>query len=256
MNIFLANNRPYENISFNDVAAQDRARHIIELITPKTPNLPLVRLGSERDGGYVMINDFSSQDTILSFGIENNIDIETELSKVVKEVHMYDGTIDGLPYTLDNGVFFKEMLSEKPGTGLADLKKAISRASGENIVIKCDIEGSEWKLFANAKIEDLRKVRQIVIEFHWTERILSDEFYGVVKNTLEKLYSTHQPVNVHENNYSRAHNFGEIILPSVLEVTYANRDYYSFSDYDSSKYYDLNKTNCKEGLDLFWSKPW
>jgi hypothetical protein len=46
----------------------------------------LIRIGSIYDGGYLVIDDFSNRDILVSLGIGDNADFECQISKKVKSV--------------------------------------------------------------------------------------------------------------------------------------------------------------------------
>lgn len=58
----------------------------------------LVRIGKDNDGGYIMPDDFGSDDKIAySFGINDDVSWDKAMASRGYDVFMYDHTIDGLP---------------------------------------------------------------------------------------------------------------------------------------------------------------
>jgi hypothetical protein len=65
--------------------------------------------------------------------------------------------------------------------------------NGDNIFLKMDIEGCEYDWIHSMTKNDMEKISQIVIEFHWPF-----DFYRM--NALKKINETHYVVHVHGNN--------------------------------------------------------
>src|SRR5215213_1879065 len=68
----------------------------LSLLTPYDIDVPKVRVGAPRDGGYVMAQSGFGGD-LLSFGIANDVLFEMEMATKGHRCFMYDHTIDNLP---------------------------------------------------------------------------------------------------------------------------------------------------------------
>ena len=199
-----------------------RVGQILHLISPFSKILDhVVRIGSENDGGYVVVRDFSEGDFLLSMGIANDVNFELELSSLLSGAHLYDDSIEALPEVVPNGIFYKERIG---GSGCTSISKAMERIPNHfDLILKIDIEGSEWEAFDNLTIQELEKFRQIVVEFHWFEKLVDDQEFSRILNVLSKLSSTHFVLNAHPNNCGDIANIENIALPSVIEITYLRR---------------------------------
>ena len=100
----------------------------------------------------------------------------------------------------------------------------MSRLKCQNIFIKMDIEGSEYRV-----LKDFLKYKEnivgLVVEFHDTEP-LRPVFIETLKAILEDYWIVH----FHENN---AVGLPEDGFPEVVEITFLRRD---LVDLDSPKY--------------------
>ena len=170
----------------------------------KTPHL--ARFGEKSDGGYVVDSEImKNTNTLISFGLGPNWKFELDyLSKNVNnKVHIYDHTITIYPYikriikyirrfiTFKTNIegllapikafsnlkkflnnkrvkYFKENISYpilKPID--TDIDKVFSRVnSHENVIIKCDIEGSEYDIIDQI-LKYSEKIDMLIFEFHW-----------------------------------------------------------------------------------------
>jgi hypothetical protein len=183
------------------------------------------RIGSENDGGYLLVRDFSKSDFLLSMGVAKDVNFELELAEYLSGAHLYDDSIDDLPKMIPDSVFYKERIGANGCTSISEAIKRIPQHF--DLILKIDIEGSEWEAFDELKTEELKKFRQIVVEFHWFENLVDDQEFSRFLNVLTKLNTTHFVLNAHPNNWGDIINIENIALPSVIEVTYLRRSDYS-----------------------------
>jgi hypothetical protein len=134
----------------------------------------------------------------------------------VNNCFAFDGTIEAYPvqYT-DKITFFKKNIGggevdSDSETNLLFLLNTYSR-----VFLKMDIEGGEYPWLLRMSLDDLRKIKQIVIEFHG----ITGDGWGCSYNDkvrcLAKLAETHYIVHAHGNNHSHTlHN-----IPDVIELT-------------------------------------
>jgi hypothetical protein len=231
--------------------SRERAKEVINLLVPKTPNVSLKRFGNENDGGYVLADDIASTDFLFSFGVAENILFEDHMSRIVDGIDMYDYSVSGPPYQILNSRFYKEKIGKAADEGFANIKKCFYR-SGEkkDYILKIDIEGSEWNFFNHTDIQDLLSFRQIIVEFHWIDKILDNEHYKIIKNVLSKINLTHQSVNVHGNNYGDIVQFVDLHIPEVLEVTFLRKNSYTFSSYNEKEHNKINAPCDPNAIDI------
>ena len=66
------------------------------LLTPFDINRPKIRIGPNTDGGYIFVNDISSHQTIISYGIGTEYRFEIEMAERGHDVYMFDHTIEAI----------------------------------------------------------------------------------------------------------------------------------------------------------------
>lgn len=178
------------------------------------------RIGRNRDGGYVIAwNENLTYDLFLSGGISNDISFEEDfIKKYGKDCVFlaYDGTIPKLPKTNSNIQFFKKMITPHSNDKNTNLKDVIQNAN--HIFLKMDIEGAEIDWLKSLTDEEMKKFRQITIEFHW----------NVDFSVLERINQTHSLIHLHGNNYSGINTINyqgyDQKYPKVFECTYLRKD--------------------------------
>jgi hypothetical protein len=200
-------------------------KDLLKLRTPK--NTSFKRLGSLNDGGYVVADDITSKDYIVSFGVEGNIDFESDLSDMGCSIDMYDYSVDNLPKQISNSRFFQEKIGIEEGC--TTLKETLNKTD-KDIFLKMDIEGSEWDVLSTASEEDLNRCRQITIEVHWMQNIAYDDFYEKAMLAFGNIRKTHTPVFIHANNNVPVMILGNSPVPFVFEVLYLRNSSYQFEE--------------------------
>ncbi|TPI60399.1 FkbM family methyltransferase [Mesorhizobium sp. B3-1-3] len=188
------------------------------------------RIGGRADGGYVMLDDFKEVEGALSLGINDDDSWDADISNLGIEVHQYDHTIDGSPTIKEKLKFFKEKITSPYDSSGVSLRDAVLRQRGKKLVLKCDIEGSEWDVFSTADNETLERFSQIVCEFHGFGSIVNDELHINMERALKNLQLLFSVVHVHANNSGPWLIIGGVPFPSVIEVTFARKSLYHFNE--------------------------
>ena len=88
--------------------------------------------------------------------------------------------------------------------------------AGKRVVMKMDVEGSEWASFLTMPESVMRQIDQLSVEFHGVE----EKDYVTAINRLRSVFHV---VNVHYNNWACASNVTP--LPAtVFEVLFVNKN--------------------------------
>jgi len=89
------------------------------------------------------------------------------------------------------------------------------------LLMKIDTEGAEWQMFAEEPVANLKKFREIVVEFHDIGNGAKHELYLQAVTQIED--AGFAITHLHGNNYGGLVSFGEYSIPSVLEVTFVQK---------------------------------
>ena len=171
-----------------------------------------------------------------SFGICDDVSWDTAMAEHGYEIFMYDPTINGLPATNDRFHFFKQGIAgfEVPNQALNTLDhfvKVNDHSNCDNMILKMDVEGAEWKFLETVPSDLLNRFDQIVFEFH---NLISPKNSAQIEKILaafKKLNLTHTPIHVHGNNYGAYINIeGFGIFPDTPEITYVKTENYTFEE--------------------------
>ena len=183
-----------------------------------------IRIGDQHDGGYLLVNDLLPTDVCLSFGIGSNYTFDAEIAKYCEKVLMFDHTIPKPQLPSNNMFFYSRGVSNIRSENFVTLEEIISDTPTSNdIILKIDVEGAEWRVLKDTKGEFLSRCRQIVAEFHNLHQIGSEDFFKEVVASLQSLAVNHTLVNVHINNWAKYEIVQGMLFPDVIEVTYIRK---------------------------------
>ena len=216
----------------------------------------LIRLGIEKDGGYVISKkSLEKSHFLLSFGMSNEWSFEEDFIKQDSRnlVNIYDHTV-GLSdlflgfYKSIKRIFYFKSNFKNIFNKTKDLLKYLkiqkskikhfknkisndkllsSKSLGESIlesnypgkmILKIDIEGDEFEVLKDINLYS-EKIHTLIVEFH-TLDINLNEFEKLIKDIQKKYYIIH----IHGNNHTGCKNE----FPNTLEVTLLNiKDFFN-----------------------------
>jgi hypothetical protein len=191
--------------------------HLPRIFQPFRCN-SIIRLGKNNDGGYLVNEiDIKTTSTLLSFGIGEDISFEKDFYAANRvQVIAYDSTIDNIS---DD---FIEHISENVTSD--NIGQILDFHVG-GIFLKCDIDGSEYKIL-DSIILNSSKFTGIAIEFHGIHH--NHNLHELI-NFIAKIDL--RLIHVHLNNYAYYITDGGYI-PDVIELT--------FSASNTNTHYDRN----------------
>jgi hypothetical protein len=211
-----------------------------------------VRLGRDFDGGYILLDDFVDIGAALSFGVSDDVSWDLDIAARNILVHQFDHTVERSP--VDNPLFrfYRQRVSGTVVPGAVSLDSIVERclAGCERAILKIDIEGDEWEVFKSASPASLERFSQIVCEFHALKHAGDVGWSEYFQDTLTKLRAVFEVVHVHGNNAGPFVNIANVVLPDLLEVTFANRRYYEFAETNEIFPTALDQPNLPAGPDM------
>ena len=123
--------------------------------------------------------------------------------------------LEYFPYKVTNVKFSKNEI---------DIDKIISK-DDQKIILKCDIEGDEYKIIDKI-LKFSKKIEMIIIEFHWPEKN-----FKKFKKIINKLKKEYDIFHLHINNNS---NYIKSKLPDFIEFTFLKK--HRINKYKHRKY--------------------
>ena len=187
------------------------------------------------DGGYIIAELNGEYDGFISGGVSNNISFELDLLSIYETLRgvAFDGTVDSLPQNHNRLKFIKKNLSDNETDNTTNLLKYVIK---ENMFLKLDIEGYEFKVLSELLKEDkIKNFKQMVIEFHTPADInkhkdyYGNELQSITNKDMEKVISglnkTHTLIHLHGNPVPGSHELNSVVIPNVFECTFIRNDF-------------------------------
>jgi hypothetical protein len=186
-------------------ALRDLRTALLASIRPvRLSNCTMKRFGAPNDGGYVLCENLASQvQSAYSYGIDGRDEWGCDVSRAYNlSIHQYD--CFNLKHPGCDGAQF-DFHEECVGSGAASIDNrqydsltsqiAKNGDGGKHLLVKMDVESTEWDAFAATPDSTFENIDQLVVEFHE----LDDSRYVRV---IEKLKKNFYIANVHFNNYA------------------------------------------------------
>jgi hypothetical protein len=187
-------------------------------------NCEMERFGADADGGYLLCANLMDDVRVAySFGIEGRDSWGCEVSRRYGvEVHEYD-CFDLDEPSCPGGVltFHPECVGGTneviDGRDFYSLAHQIGRNGddGVHLVVKMDVEGSEWDSLLAAPDSVLSRIDQLIVEFH---RVDDERYPSVIRKLKRHFYV----INVHVNNFS-CRKLQEPFPAAAFEVLFVNK---------------------------------
>jgi|LakMenEpi03Aug12_release.lakeMendotaPanAssembly.Ray.scaffolds.fasta_scaffold71230_5 FkbM family methyltransferase len=241
---------PFATAKKFESISQVRLVEILRIISkPHSTGCELIRIGSQNDGGYVVVNDFSESDTLVSLGIGDNVDFERAISKKLKKILAFDHTVDFPTNEISNLIFTKLGVKAEVAQNFTTLNRIIADNSiSGDLILKIDIEGWEWEVLDSLNSSELSRFKQIIGEFHGFHEIHN---FDLIERVISKLAENFLVTNSHANNWGDYQIIQKIPMPDVVEISWLRKDQVKGnSNYGQKSFENLNSPNNVVELDF------
>lgn len=215
-------------LGFN-LARQTKPAEVLGLIRKLRPvdcGIDLIRIGAERDGGYLIPDDLDGIEYCFSPGVSTLSDFENHLANLGIKSFLADYSVDAPPFLRPEFIFDKKFLgssNREPFITLASWKDKYLKNYSGDMILQMDIEGAEYEVILNAPDSLLDQFRIVVIEFHDLRRLFDPYIFGLYSSCFEKLLEYFHVVHIHPNNGGDSVKRGPIEIPAYLEFTFLNK---------------------------------
>lgn len=245
--------------------------NIISIMKPKPSPYPLIRVGGDEDGGYLLPNDLTNVRACFSPGVNNKKAFEDELVNLYGiKCHMCDKSSDSsrfkTPLKPKMQTFEQKWLDINGAIDSISLEEWIDHQcanNGDDLVLQMDIEGAEYRNLLEIPDQVLRRFRIIVIEFHRLRGIMNSRILDkVISPVFKKIDRDFLSVHAHPNNCCGDFLILEtgINLPNIIELTFLRRDRFKTKS-DKKMYpifipHSLDVVNVRRRAPLFLNESW
>lgn len=198
-------------------------KEFLKQIAPVSITRPLIRLGSETDGGYLAPDDLDGIGVTVSPGVSTEVSFDHAMAEMGMEIYMADASVDGPPVDHKRFHFhsrFLDVFEDENNMRLDTLCQQIKAEHSGDRLLQMDIEGAEYRVLLDASEEVLKSFRIMLIEFHELDRMYAAFPLKIIRATFQKLLRTHYIVHAHPNNVCPPRVRGDLEIPQVMEYTF------------------------------------
>lgn len=253
------NSRPFKKLlrraTKEDVA---EAREFLTLFTPVASGHPMIRVGGDADGGYLIPDDLEGVAACFSPGVADAIEFDLAMARMGIPGFLLDGSVDGLPNEHPLLTFEKQFLgshTNEDHLSLDDWVQSEAPPDGD-LVLQMDIEGAEYDVLNAVSEDTLKRFRTVVLEVHWLEHVFDANWRSRVRQGFEKLNRHFAVVHLHHNNHTGLVQLGGVRFPRVFEITYLRRDRLRENDAEITFPHPLDQPNRPDLPDFEMPRFW
>jgi hypothetical protein len=205
----------------------EKVLSLIRELHPIHGGAPLVRVGAEGDGGYLVPDDFDGVTACFSPGVSDIA--EFELACAVRGLHVFlaDASIGAPPVSHPRFSFIQKYVGAITHGNVISLEDWIADSLGDapgDLILQMDIEGAEYTALLATPIERLRRFRTIIVEFHYLDHLFNANVFPIYNDVFRKLLSTHHCVHIHPNNYCNTISIDGVTMVQMAEFTFLRHD--------------------------------
>ncbi len=229
-------------------------RALLTALRPLDPDTPLIRVGPDGDGGYLVPDDLGGIRYAFSPGVSNESGFELALAQRGMRVFLADHSVDGPAVQHPSFAFDKRFvgcLTNERFMTLDDWHAAKLGADSSELLLQMDIEGAEYETLLATSPSLLARFRIMVIEFHWLPQLWNEPFFALAARAFERLLATHAVVHIHPNNCCGIVKSAGLEIPRIAEFTFLRKDRLRSTRYRTTFPHPLDRPNVgKPPLDL------
>lgn len=211
-------------------ARKSTVREALDLLTPWSVDIPMIRAGGLGDGSYIVPDAFEHIEALFSPGVSETWDFERYVGDHYGiRSFMVDGSVDAPDGLTDLQQFRRVWLGTRSHDDVVSLEDWVAQSGvseESDLLLQMDIEGAEFGVLSAAPLSTLRRFRIAVVEYHGLNWIsVGPVLRHRILPALRKMSVDFEVVHVHPNNCCGVQMVFGIPVPRVLEVTYLRRDW-------------------------------
>jgi len=206
-------------------ANRDTVSRIIRILRPVPSKRPLIRIGGQGDGGYLMPDDFEGIQACISPGVADEVSFDVEMAPRGIDVIMADASVDGPPISRESFRFLKKFLGIRNDQTTIRLDDLVAElGSTGDLIFQMDIEGAEFPVLMDCSTQTLKRFHVIILEVHDFTHVFGKFGAAMLEAFAEKITRTHAVVHTHANNCCGSVSRYGLEVPRVMEFTLYRRD--------------------------------
>ncbi len=216
-------NQAYRGIGNRSVS---QIHKLLQMLRPHQTGHPLIRIGPDYDGGYVLPDDLDGIAASFSPGVDDVLGFDLEIASMGIPTHLIDASVAPPKGLRDNMTFTQKFVGPETGGQFVTIDDWVNtHAPGTgDLLLQMDIESAEYDVLPAMSETLLKRCRIIIIEFHDLHRTIDPVMFDKVKTSWERLAKGHTVAHAHINNCAQTLELKGLSIPTVVEVTYIRND--------------------------------
>lgn len=208
------------------LASRDQLDALFSRFRGIDPGLPMIRLGSHGDGGYVLPDDLDGLAACFSPGVSTVADFELAMADRGVPSFMADASVEAAPLEHPLFDFEPTFVGTEDRPGWTTLESWMRRKGPEtgDMLLQMDIEGAEWTVLNATDRATLQRFRIVVLELHDVDHVFLTSGLDEMGRALGKLFDDFEMVHLHANNNLQPVRRHGYAVPPVLEMTLLRKD--------------------------------
>ncbi|CAB4718436.1 MAG: hypothetical protein F2667_09605 [Actinobacteria bacterium] len=200
---------------------------VTESLTPLrvTPcETPLIRLGPDADGGYLVPDDLDGIAAAISPGVSTESRFDLAIAERGIPVTLVDASVEGPSVSHEAFTFVPKFVDTFESEQTVTLSQLVADQPDGDLLLQMDIEGAEYRTLGSTPYDVLERFRIILLEIHDLNHIVLPTRDREIPSFVTRLLHTHAIVHSHPNNYAPVAKIGGTAVPHTLELTLLRRD--------------------------------
>ncbi|MVN22754.1 FkbM family methyltransferase [Mucilaginibacter arboris] len=206
----------------------ERVKTLIEKLFPVNTDKELIRVGPNRDGGYLVPDDLKNIKACFSPGVDVMSEFEKACFDLGMELFLADKSVEKPNLDLDPSSyhFLKKYIGCTDNADFITLDSWVNSYDlGESdLLLQMDIEGAEYPSIINASPALINRFRIMIFEFHNLQDFWNPSFFNMAEVVFNKLLETHTCVHIHPNNCCGSETKYGLEIPRMAEFTFLRND--------------------------------
>ena len=245
---------------------KEKVVELIERLHPVRTQFELIRLGPNKDGGYLVPNCLEDIVACFSPGVAKVSEFEHDCLQRGMKIFMADKSVEKPNWDVaeDRYDFQKKFIGCTNNEEFMTLDTWVDSTGLPNdaeLLLQMDIEGGEYATLMNASDELMKRFKVVVIEFHRLQHLWNRGFFMIAETVFKKLLQTHICVHLHPNNFGGTERsvFSQngVDIPKVMEFSFVRKDIAEIKGYATQFPHSLDFDNTRKAhypLPKMWYK--
>jgi hypothetical protein len=194
---------------------------------------PLIRIGSKKDGGYLVPKILDKIRYCFSPGVGQSFAFEKNLKKYKIQSFLADNTVEDPSSLNDKYDFVKKNLNSRNDKNNITLEnwinnKVKNKKEQNRLLLQMDIEGSEIKIINQSNDNVLKKFSILIIEVHYLNALYTKSGLKLFDKFFSKILKNFYIYHMHANNCCGVNKIHQYNIPTVIEFGFINKGLIKF----------------------------